>query len=201
LHRIVPIDLSILENPMLQRLATTTAKAATTASLTALTAATASLTALTSLAGAAALLAAVPSVAHAGTGAATTGAVDLPTLLAARDSLAVTVRGAGAGVDGSYRLVCAPGGTPDGEGGTHPNASGACAKLEELAAEGQDPFAAPQQDAVCTMIYGGQATARVTGTWQGRQVSADFGRLDGCAIGRWNALVPVLPSVDAAAAR
>jgi hypothetical protein len=38
------------------------------------------------------------------------------------------------------------------------------------------------------------ATARVTGTWQGRQVDATFDRSNGCEISRWQTLEPVLPN-------
>jgi hypothetical protein len=44
-------------------------------------------------------------------------------------------------------------------------------------------------------VYGGPATARVTGMWQGRGVDASFERTDGCEIARWNALVPALPDL------
>lgn len=43
------------------------------------------------------------------------------------------------------------------------------------------------------MIYGGPATAHVTGTWAGRPVDSRFDRADGCQIARWDALVPLLP--------
>jgi hypothetical protein len=46
---------------------------------------------------------------------------------------------------------------------------------------------------MCTMLYGGPATAHVTGTWAGRPVDARFDRADGCEIARWDALVPLLP--------
>ena len=102
--------------------------------------------------------------------------------------LTITVSGAGEGTDGTYRLRCSP------SGGTHPDVMSACGRLEELAATGEDPFAAPSQRTVCTMMYGGSATAHITGTWHGRPVDAHFERTDGCEIGRWNALVPVLPA-------
>ena len=48
---------------------------------------------------------------------------------------------------------------------------------------------------MCTQQYGGPATARVTGTWQGQHVDATFDRTNGCEIARWNTLRPVLPNV------
>lgn len=81
---------------------------------------------------------------------------------------------------------------PDGErktwtlrcdpvGGTLPRRVEACRRLAAL----ERPFAAIPRDAVCTMIYGGPARARVTGTHRGRKVWVSFSREDGCRIGRW----------------
>jgi hypothetical protein len=133
-----------------------------------------------------AVLGAAPALTHADTGADAPGR---PPALAAADRLTITVTGAGTGADGTYRLECNP------DGGTHPNASAACERLRQLAAQGQQPFAATPRRSMCTMIYGGPATAHVTGTWQGRTIDAGFKRTDGCEVGRWNALVPVLPAV------
>ncbi|WJV47641.1 SSI family serine proteinase inhibitor [Streptomyces flavofungini] len=100
--------------------------------------------------------------------------------------LTVTVSGAGAG-DGTYTLECAP------TGGTHPSPDTACERLDQLAAEGANPFEPVPRDALCTQQYGGPETARVRGDWHGRPVDATFSRTDGCQISRWNNLVPVLP--------
>ncbi|MFE6482212.1 SSI family serine proteinase inhibitor [Streptomyces sp. NPDC057757] len=105
-----------------------------------------------------------------------------------RDRLTVTVHDAGNGADGTYELRCHPG------GGSHPDVSGACAALDRGAQWGKDPFAPVPPDALCTMQYGGPATAHVTGTWAGRPVDARFDRGDGCQISRWNALTPLLPT-------
>lgn len=43
------------------------------------------------------------------------------------------------------------------------------------------------------MQYGGPATARITGTWAGRPVDATYDRTNGCAIARWDRMVPLLP--------
>ncbi|WP_329135897.1 SSI family serine proteinase inhibitor [Streptomyces sp. NBC_00670] len=103
------------------------------------------------------------------------------------DRLVVTVRHAGR-ADGTYLLRCHPG------GGTHPDPGEACAVLERRTTWGRDPFAPVPPDALCTMRYGGPATARVTGTWAGRPVDASYDRRDGCEIARWDALVPLLPA-------
>ncbi|OKK18173.1 hypothetical protein AMK16_17635 [Streptomyces sp. CB00455] len=91
-------------------------------------------------------------------------------------------------LDREYRLECDP------VGGDHPEAQQACARLDQLADEGKDPFAPVSQRQVCTMQHGGPATARITGTWHGHRVDATFRRTDGCEISRWDQLEPLLPS-------
>lgn len=46
-------------------------------------------------------------------------------------------------------------------------------------------FSPPSKAVACTQIYGGKATALVTGRIGGRDVEADFDLHDGCAISRW----------------
>ncbi|MGW5038265.1 SSI family serine proteinase inhibitor [Streptomyces parvulus] len=136
-----------------------------------------------SLASLASLSAAHPAVA---TGAgASTGSVP------AGDHLTVTVRDAGAGADGTFELYCNPG------GGTHPDPEGACAAVERDTRWGQDAFAPVPEGSVCTMQYGGPATAHVTGVWAGRPVDVTYDRRDGCEISRWDGMVPLLPEVGA----
>ncbi|MFC9957282.1 SSI family serine proteinase inhibitor [Streptomyces nigra] len=106
------------------------------------------------------------------------------------DHLVVTVRGTGAG-DGTRELTCHP------AGGDHPDAARACAALDRGTRWGRDLFAPDAPGGLCTMQYGGPATAHVTGTWAGRPVDARFDRGDGCAIARWNRFVPLLPDVRA----
>jgi len=107
------------------------------------------------------------------------------------DRLTVTVHNAGGGAertyDGTYELRCHPG------GGSHPDVSGACQKLDRSTTWGKDLFAPVPPGSMCTMVYGGPATAHVTGTWAGRPVDAKFDRTNGCEIARWDALVPLLP--------
>ncbi|MDX3690540.1 SSI family serine proteinase inhibitor [Streptomyces europaeiscabiei] len=118
----------------------------------------------------------------------------LPTPVAAvepGDRLTVTVRDAGGGADGTFELRCHP------QGGSHPDAREACGRLDRRTTWGTDPFAPVGSGTVCTMQYGGPATAHVTGTWAGRRVDARFDRGNGCEIARWDKLVPVLPDVRA----
>ncbi|WP_244212151.1 SSI family serine proteinase inhibitor, partial [Streptomyces angustmyceticus] len=104
------------------------------------------------------------------------------------DHLTVTVHGSGsAATNGTFELYCHPG------GGNHRDVKGACAKLDGMTKWGKDPFAPVPQGANCTMMYGGPATAHVTGTWAGRPVNADFRRTNGCEISRWGRFEPLLP--------
>jgi len=106
------------------------------------------------------------------------------------DRLTVVVRGSGdVRSDGVHELFCHP------ASGSHVDAEGACKRLDEAARWGKDLFAPVPPGAKCTMQYGGPATAHVTGTWAGRRVDARFDRSDGCEVGRWDALVPLLPRV------
>ncbi|MGW3285990.1 SSI family serine proteinase inhibitor [Streptomyces sp. NPDC001002] len=107
----------------------------------------------------------------------------------AGDHLTVTVRDAGRGRDGTYDLYCHPG------GGTHPDVAGACGALDRGARWGRDTFAPVPDGSVCTMQYGGPATAHVTGVWAGRPVDVSYDRRDGCEIGRWDRMVPLLPDL------
>ncbi|MFI5758154.1 SSI family serine proteinase inhibitor [Streptomyces sp. NPDC051569] len=115
----------------------------------------------------------------------------LPQPLAERQADQFTVTVADSGVrsaDGAFKLKCGP------VGGTHPQAKGACDRLAELAKDGKDPFAPVPKNAMCTMLYGGAATARITGMWRGHAIDATFNRTNGCEISRWRTLEPVLPS-------
>ncbi|MGW1861035.1 SSI family serine proteinase inhibitor [Streptomyces collinus] len=121
--------------------------------------------------------------------AATASAVPTPVRPEDRagDHLTLVVRHAGPGRDGRYELFCHP------ESGDHPDPAGACRVLDTNTQWGRDTFAPVPPDSVCTMLYGGPATARVTGTWAGRPVDARFDRGNGCEIARWDRMVPFLP--------
>ncbi|MGW7019338.1 SSI family serine proteinase inhibitor [Streptomyces decoyicus] len=110
---------------------------------------------------------------------------------AAVDHLTVTVHDSGsAATDGTFELYCHPG------RGNHPHVKRACKKLDGMTMWGRDPFAPVPQGTNCTMMYGGPATAHVTGTWAGRPVNADFRRTNGCEISRWGRFEPLLPSTS-----
>lgn len=131
----------------------------------------------------------VPAAAHADAGRLTLAPPPLQDEDRAGDHLTVTVRHAGDGTDGTYELYCHPG------SGTHPDVGGACGALDRGTWWGRDTFAPVPDGSVCTMQYGGPATAHVTGTWAGRPVDASYDRSDGCQIGRWDRLVPLLPDL------
>jgi hypothetical protein len=90
----------------------------------------------------------------------------------------------GSGTKTTWHLTCPP------AGGNHPTPNEACAAL---GAHGRTALAAVRSDQMCTEIYGGPQTARITGTWQGKPVDATLSRTNGCEIARWNALVGLLP--------
>lgn len=117
-----------------------------------------------------------PAVAHADADADVGG-----------DHLTVTVRYAGDGRDGTFQLYCHPG------AGDHPDVAGACAALDRGSRWGTETFAPVPPGSICTMQYGGPATAHVTGYWAGRPVDATYSRGDGCEIARWDRMVPLLP--------
>jgi hypothetical protein len=85
----------------------------------------------------------------------------------------------------SWTLVCA-----DAAEGTHPDASAACAHLQAM----DDPFAPIPADVACTEQYGGPQSAHIAGVWEGEPVDLEVTRVDGCRIGQWDALGPLLPT-------
>ncbi|CAM5227468.1 hypothetical protein SBADM41S_03039 [Streptomyces badius] len=83
-------------------------------------------------------------------------------------------------------------------GAPTPEGRAACDRLAEAGATRagrQELFRETPEGTMCTMIHGGDAFARIVGTWEGRAVDTTATRRDGCEIARWNSLVPVLPDV------
>jgi len=126
------------------------------------------------------------------------------------DRLVITVSGAGSGgtLSGTgsgpgtatggtapdlrtYTLDCRP------AGGSHPDAPAACDAVDRAVRGPRSPWEPVPEGAMCAQVYGGPATARVTGVWRGARVNARFARTDGCEIARWDALVPALPGPGA----
>lgn len=104
-------------------------------------------------------------------------------------SLTVVLDETGSGAVRTMTLTCDP------VGGDHPDPAAACAAL---AAAGPGAFDAPPGDVMCTQVYDGPQVATVEGTVGGVPVSARFSRTDGCEIGRWDALAPLLGSTGGA---
>ena len=107
------------------------------------------------------------------------------------------VAAAPAGTALQVQVVEAPGEQPhtwtltcDPPGGDHPDPQAACADL----ARTPDPLAPLPADAVCTELYGGPQTAVVRGTLDGREVSLELSRTDGCRTDQWDRLGAVLPT-------
>jgi len=95
----------------------------------------------------------------------------------------------GNGKTETWTLTCDP------AGGTHPKPEAACSSLT---AKGTTAMPAVAKDKICTQIYGGPQTAKVTGTWQGKAVNASFTRKNGCEISRWQSLKGLLPDAGGA---
>ncbi|WP_258724457.1 SSI family serine proteinase inhibitor [Cellulomonas sp. NS3] len=100
-------------------------------------------------------------------------------------SLTIVLDETGSGDVRTMTLTCDP------VGGDHPDPAAACAAL---AAAGPGAFDPPPGDALCTQLFGGPQVAVVEGTVAGTAVNARFSRTDGCEIGRWDALAPLLGS-------
>jgi hypothetical protein len=84
----------------------------------------------------------------------------------------------------------------DGSGGQAPktatvtcDAAEDCPEIDAL-----DPkvFEPTPGNVACTQQFGGPETAKVTGTFKGEQVDAEFGRQNGCEIARWEDAAPLL---------
>jgi hypothetical protein len=103
-----------------------------------------------------------------------------------RSSLTITVTAAQGATPKRWTLTCGP------TGGTHPDPQGACATL----AATKDPFAPVAPRIMCTMIFSGPQTASITGTWDGRRVSATYSRANGCQTARWDKIAKVLQGVN-----
>lgn len=106
--------------------------------------------------------------------------------------LMIEVRSEPGAQSSKHTLTCRP------TGGNHPHAAAACRRLNHVQG---DPFQPVPPGSVCTMVYGGPQRATVEGIVQGKPVAARFDRTNGCEIGRWDALVPVLPEIGAAVGR
>jgi hypothetical protein len=94
----------------------------------------------------------------------------------------------GAGKTTTWTLTCDDAGKP---GGTHPHPERACAALAKGAKRALPPVG---KGMMCTELYGGPQTARITGVYLGQSVSSSLSRTNGCEISRWDALDGLLPA-------
>lgn len=101
---------------------------------------------------------------------------------AGQTELTITVRESRDAEPTTWTLTCDP------PGGDHPNPEAACAAL----AKAKNPFSPVPKDMACAEIFGGEQTATIEGTWQGKRVRAVYTRTNGCEIARWNAVAPAL---------
>jgi hypothetical protein len=90
----------------------------------------------------------------------------------------------------SYTLTCQEG-APTKES-QHPLAVQACEILKNNPAVLTPP--PRRKDEVCTLHYGGPATAVVTGIVDNVPVDVSFNLRDGCEISQWNAARSILAS-------
>lgn len=67
-----------------------------------------------------------------------------------------------------------------------------CAALDVVAPK---VFRAISAERACTAIYGGPETATVRGTFEDDLVDASFSQQNGCELGRWKQMVPVLKAL------
>lgn len=102
--------------------------------------------------------------------------------------LTITLTEAPGGPEYSFRLMA------DGGGGTvESSLPDPAAALAALRAHGEEIFfPQPGPPKMCTQQYGGPQVAQVTGRYLGREVHATFSRTDGCEIGRWRMMAPLL---------
>lgn len=68
-----------------------------------------------------------------------------------------------------------------------------CAALDVVAPK---VFRAISAERACTAIYGGPETATVRGTFEDDLVDASFSQQNGCELGRWKQMVPVLKALN-----
>jgi hypothetical protein len=47
---------------------------------------------------------------------------------------------------------------------------------------------------MCTQIYGGPQTARITGRVGARRINRKLSRTNGCRIGEWSRMAPLVPA-------
>ena len=85
----------------------------------------------------------------------------------------------------------------DGEGGKAPKRTEVtCETADSAPCAGlsADVFEPTPRETACTQQFGGPETAKVTGTFDGREIDAEYNRANGCEIARWAKAAPLLES-------
>lgn len=118
---------------------------------------------------------------------ATTTAATSPDAPAGRVDILSVGYDDGHGDTARHTLRCHP------AGGNLPRAAAACGRLDALGG----PLGPVPKGEMCSMIYGGPQTARITGNWHGRRVDESYSRSNGCQTRRWQRMTPVLPGPPA----
>ena len=106
--------------------------------------------------------------------------------------LTVTITLTDGATPSAYRIACL-GDTATLTGDAAPaTAESICLRLNESSVKDRIVLGEPD-DRACTEIYGGPETATIAGTFDGVAVATDFHRTNGCGIGDWDLLGPLLP--------
>ena len=92
----------------------------------------------------------------------------------------------GDGKTNTWTLSCDP------PAGTHPNPLQACTVLAKY---GQTALPPTSAHVMCSQIFGGSQTAKITGTWNGKTVTSALSRRNGCETARWKELQGLLPAI------
>ncbi|PID53487.1 MAG: hypothetical protein CSA58_12350 [Micrococcales bacterium] len=99
--------------------------------------------------------------------------------------LTITVRSGESAKPTTWTLTCHP------AGGSHPDPEKACAQLAK--AGGYQALHIPRE-MMCAQVFGGPATATLTGTLDGNTLDVKLGQDDSCRTNQWNSLSEVLGS-------
>jgi hypothetical protein len=91
----------------------------------------------------------------------------------------------------TYRLACL-GDTATVTGDVAADAAALCLALDDLPVRDRLVDDVPE-DRACTMQFGGPELATLTGTIDGARVDVELDRTNGCGIGDWTLLSPLLP--------
>ncbi len=116
------------------------------------------------------------------TGVTLTSMIVAPAHTAIRYKISVTYVAQDGASTKHWTLKCNP------TGGTHKSAKKACVALLKV----KDPFKSSDPNLMCTEQYGGPETAHVQGIWNGKKIRANFSKINGCEIAKWQKVQALL---------